>query len=132
MKSSAIVLYDGVCNFCDASVKFIWKHNRSGSIHFASLQSETGQKLLRMYQIPLNVNSFIFIEDGRAFLESDAAFRVARHLDPPWRFLTFGRIIPRPIRNRGYQLIANNRYKWFGQKEACEIPPPKVRARFID
>lgn len=128
----SLVLYDGLCNFCDASVKFIWKHNKTGTIHFASLQSETGQELLKQYQIPPDIDSFIFIDNGKAYLESDAAFRVARHLDKPWSLLRIGRLFPRPVRNAGYQMIARNRYKWFGQKEACEIPPPEVRARFID
>lgn len=128
----SLVLYDGLCNFCDASVKFIWKRNAMGSIHFVSLQSETGQALLKKHQIPTDIDSFIFIDDGTAYLESDAAFQVARHLDKPWSFLRIGRFFPRPVRNAGYQMIARNRYKWFGQKEACEIPPPEVRARFID
>lgn len=128
----SLVLYDGLCNFCDASVKFIWKHNKTGSIHFASLQSETGQALLKKHQIPTDIDSFIFIDNGKAYLESDAALQVARHLDKPWSFLRIGRLFPRPLRNAGYQIIARNRYKWFGQKEACEIPPPEVRARFID
>ncbi|MFC4354985.1 thiol-disulfide oxidoreductase DCC family protein [Chryseomicrobium palamuruense] len=128
----SLVLYDGLCNFCDASVKFIWKHNTAGTIHFTSLQGETGQQLLRQHQIPSDIDSFIFIENGKAYLESDAAFQVARHLDGPWKMLSVGRILPKSLRNAGYHVIARNRYKWFGQKDACEIPPPEVRARFID
>lgn len=127
----SLVLYDGLCNFCDASVKFIWKRNATGTIHFVSLQSEMGQALLKQYQVPLDTDSFIFIDNGKAYMESDAAFRVARHLDGPWRLLQVGIWFPKRIRNAGYQLIARNRYTWFGKKEACEIPPPEVRARFI-
>lgn len=132
MQPNYIVLYDGVCNFCDASVKFIWKRNASGSIHFASLQSETGKQLLRQFQIPESTDSFVFIEHNKAYTESDAAFRVVRHLDGAWKLIATLRIFPKRLRDAGYQLLAKNRYKWFGQKDVCTIPPVDVRARFID
>ncbi|PJK15912.1 thiol-disulfide oxidoreductase [Chryseomicrobium excrementi] len=132
MKPEQIVLYDGVCNFCDSSVQFIWKRDSRGIIHFASLQSEQAQTILRQQQIPADTDSFIFIDKGKAYVESDAAFRVARYLDKPWKYLAAGHVVPKFLRNAGYRLIARNRYKWFGKKEACSIPPVAVRARFLD
>lgn len=132
MEAKRIVLYDGVCNFCDASVQFIWKRDSKGVIHFVSLQSEIGRMLLAQNRIPEETDSFIFIDNGHAYIESDAAFRVVRYLDGAWRMLSIGRFVPKQLRDAGYRVIARNRYKWFGKKEACSIPPLNVRTRFLD
>ncbi|MCM3280666.1 thiol-disulfide oxidoreductase DCC family protein [Exiguobacterium sp. MER 193] len=128
----AIVLFDGDCNFCDASVQFIIHHDRHASIHFASLQSEVGQSLRTRHRIPESVDSIVYIEEGVPYLKSDAAIRIAEHLDGRWRLLRLIRFIPRPIRDHGYALFAKHRTRLFGKKEVCTLPSPDVRKRFLD
>ena len=129
---SAIVLFDGVCNLCDKSVRFIFRHDPSGYFQFAPLQSETAQKLLAEAgaSVP-DLNSILLIEDGKVYSHSTAALRIARRLKAPISLLWAGMILPRPLRDAIYKTIAKNRYKWFGQKETCEMPPKGLRERFL-
>jgi predicted DCC family thiol-disulfide oxidoreductase YuxK len=126
-----VILFDGVCNFCDASVQFILKRDKKEAFYFASLQSEAGQGLLEKHSVPENVDSMILVEDDKVYYKSSAALRISRHLDGAWKLLYVFMIVPAPIRNVVYDLIAKNRYKWFGQKESCMLPPPAVRKRFL-
>jgi len=126
-----VILFDGVCNFCDASVQFILKRDKKERFFFASLQSDAGQKLLKKYHVPEDVDSMIVIEDGRVFYKSEAALRISRQLKSPWWLLYGFILIPAPIRNIGYDFIAKNRLKWFGQKERCMLPPENFRRRFL-
>lgn len=126
-----VILFDGVCNFCDASVQFILSRDPQGIFHFASLQSEAGQELVKKHKVPADVDSLILIEDGKVYYKSTAALRISRHLQGAWKWLYGFIIIPTPLRNIVYDLIAKNRYKWFGQKDSCMLPPPKVRKRFL-
>ncbi len=128
----AIVLFDGDCNFCDASVQFILNRDPKGNFHFASLQADTGKMLRERHRIPDTVDSIVLIKDGVPYLKSDAAVRIAEGLDGPWRWLRFVRLIPRPLRDLGYDVIAKNRYQWFGKKETCKLPTPEERSRFLD
>ncbi|WP_010678480.1 thiol-disulfide oxidoreductase DCC family protein [Bacillus timonensis] len=127
-----IILFDGVCNFCDKSVQFILKRDSLQRYHFASLQSEAGKALLKKHRVPDDLTSFILIEDDRYYTKSTAALRVCRNLKGPYRLLFIFRFIPAPIRDIFYHVIANNRYKWFGKKESCMLPSPEVRKRFLD
>jgi predicted DCC family thiol-disulfide oxidoreductase YuxK len=131
-KLTHIILFDGECNFCDNSVQFIIKRDPKGRFKFASLQSETGQMLLKKYQINNDLSSFVLIENERFYLKSSAALRVCESLKGMWKFITILRVIPVPIRDCVYSFIARNRYKWFGKKESCIIPSPEVRSRFLD
>ncbi|RWR06541.1 thiol-disulfide oxidoreductase DCC family protein [Siminovitchia fortis] len=126
-----IVLFDGVCNFCDASVRFIIKNDPKGTFRFASLQSDIGQKLLKERNVPSDIDSIILIEGDKAYYKSTAALRIARHLQGFWKLAYGFLIVPAPIRNLAYDFIASNRYKWFGKKESCMIPSPDVRERFL-
>jgi predicted DCC family thiol-disulfide oxidoreductase YuxK len=126
-----IVLFDGECNFCDASVQFIIQRDPKGIFHFASLQSETGEELVRKHEIPDDVDSMILIEGDKVYYKSAAALRISRHLQGAWKLLYGLIIFPAPIRNFVYDVIARNRYKWFGKKESCMLPPPSVRKRFL-
>jgi predicted DCC family thiol-disulfide oxidoreductase YuxK len=126
-----VILFDGVCNFCDASVQFILNRDKKETFHFASLQSEAGQELLEKYNVPENVDSMILVEKDKIYYKSSAALRISRHLDGAWKLLYVFMIVPAPIRNIVYDVIAKNRYKWFGQKESCMLPPPAVRKRFL-
>lgn len=126
-----VILFDGVCNFCDASVQFILNRDPKGIFQFASLQSEAGQNLVKKHNVPADVDSMILIEDDKVYYKSTAALRISRHLQGAWKWLYGLIIIPSPIRNIVYDLIAKNRYKWFGQKESCMLPPPNIRKRFL-
>ena len=132
MNSKPIILFDGICNLCDGAVQFIIKHDPDGIFLFASLQSEAGQNLLKQYQLPLeNFNSFILLQDDKAYNKSTGALKVARQIKGAWSWLYIFMIIPKFIRDAVYDWIAQNRYKWFGKKDACMIPTPKLRARFL-
>jgi predicted DCC family thiol-disulfide oxidoreductase YuxK len=127
-----VILFDGECNFCDSSVQFIIKNDPKGLFHFASLQSEAGQELLKKYKVPEDVDSMILIEKDKAYYKSTAALRISRHLKGAWKLASGFTIIPSPIRNAAYDFIARNRYKWFGKKaESCMLPSPSVRKRFL-
>ena len=129
---SAIVLFDGECNFCDSSVQFIINRDVKGYFNFASLQSDVGQKLLKEHHVPAEMDSFMLIEDGKTYFKSSAALHICRHLAGGWKLLYALLIVPGPIRNVFYDFIARNRYKWFGKKEDhCMLPSPDVRRRFL-
>lgn len=128
----AIVLFDGDCNFCDASVQFILNRDTKGHFHFAWLQGEAGKALRTRHRIPEAIDSIVLLKDGVPYLNSDAAIRIAEGLDGGWRWLGLIRIVPRPLRDFGYDVIAKNRYKWFGMKETCKLPTPEERSRFLD
>ncbi|WP_209121371.1 thiol-disulfide oxidoreductase DCC family protein [Alkalihalobacillus sp. BA299] len=129
---SGIILYDGICNFCNYSVQFIIKRDRCGYFKFASLQSDVGKRLLNEYRLSHNINSFVYIDSDKCYLKSTAALKVSLHLDGAWKFLYLFRIIPTPIRDLIYHVIAKNRYRWFGQKESCILPTVDERKRFLD
>lgn len=126
-----VILFDGVCNFCDASVQFILERDPNEIFRFASLQSEAGQGLLKKYHVPEDVDSMILIESDKVYFKSSAALRISRHLQGTWKLLYILIIVPAPVRNVVYDIIARNRYKWFGKKESCMLPSPNVRKRFL-
>jgi predicted DCC family thiol-disulfide oxidoreductase YuxK len=128
-----IVLFDGVCKFCNASVHFIIDHDRRERIHFATLQSSTGQGFLARFGLDTKqFNSLLLVEGQRWFIRSTAALRIARYLDPPWPILSVLLLVPTFLRDSAYDLLAVNRYRWFGQLDACRIPTPEVQRRFLD
>lgn len=126
------VLFDGECNFCDASVQFIIKRDPYEYFQFASLQSETGQQLSKDFGIPDEVDSLVLIEKGKAYTKSGAALRIAKKLDGLWHLAFLFIIVPSPIRDAFYDFFARNRYKWFGKKEeSCMLPTAADRKRFL-
>ncbi|HPW86748.1 MAG: thiol-disulfide oxidoreductase DCC family protein [Chitinophagales bacterium] len=127
-----VVLFDGVCNFCESSVQFILRHDKTGSLRFASLQSEIGQQLLTAYGISHELQSVVFVESGKAYTKSAAAFRIARYFGGWWKLLLVFSILPAFITDFGYDIIAKNRYRWFGKKDACMIPSADIRSRFLE
>ena len=127
-----VVLFDGVCNLCNGSVQFIVRHDPAGRFRFASLQSEAGRALLRRHGLdPADLFSVILVEGGRAYSRSDAALRVAGGLSGGWRAVGALRVVPRPLRDLVYGWVARNRYRWFGRQDACMIPTPELRTRFL-
>jgi predicted DCC family thiol-disulfide oxidoreductase YuxK len=132
MKQQPVILFDGVCNFCNSSVNFVIKKDKHAVIQFAPLQSDKGRLFLRQYNYPENnLNSFIFIEEGKLYTRSTAALKVSRYLKGLWPVCYGLIIVPKFIRDGIYNWIAKNRYKWFGKKEQCMIPSPEVRKRFL-
>lgn len=129
---SAIILFDGVCNFCDGAVNFIIERDKKNYFRFAPLQSENGQKLAAEHGIDLEkIDSVILIEGGEVFTHSTAALKVARNLDGIWSLAHAFIIVPKFIRDYFYKLFARNRYRLFGKKDACMLPSPEVRAKFL-
>jgi predicted DCC family thiol-disulfide oxidoreductase YuxK len=127
------ILFDGVCNLCNGSVQFILRRDPQARFRFASLQSEAGRRLVTEQGLdPEVLNSVILIEEGRVYRESTAALRIARHMSGAWKLLRVFVLIPRPIRDVVYRLIARNRYRWFGKSETCWLSTPELRARFLD
>ncbi|HYH13781.1 MAG TPA: thiol-disulfide oxidoreductase DCC family protein [Flavisolibacter sp.] len=132
MIESPIILFDGVCNFCNSTVNFILKQDKKQVFRFAALQSTTGQKLLKKHHLPQQeFNSFLFIDNNKSYLASTAALRLVRYLPWYWQWTQLFWLVPRFVRDGIYRLIANNRYKWFGKRETCMIPSPEVRKRFL-
>lgn len=129
---SAIILFDGVCNFCNASVNFVIARDRAGYFKFAPLQSEIGEDVIERHGIDTTeTDSVILVEDNFAYTHSTAALRIARRLDGLWSWLFLLIVIPRPIRDVFYRLFARYRYRLFGRQDACMMPTPDIRARFL-
>jgi len=125
------VLFDGVCNLCNASIDFIIRRDRLGKLHFASLQGVRGRALKQQYAIPAEfTDNIVLIENGEAHHQSTAVLRIARHMNWPWNWTSWLTIIPAPVRDALYMLIARRRYRWFGRRETCRIPTPAERSRF--
>ena len=131
--SPPTILFDGVCNLCAWAVRFILERDPRNALRFASLQSDTGQRLLAEHGLQaVTMDSFVLIENGVAFTESTAALRVSRHLHRAWPLCYAGIILPRVLRDPIYRFIARNRYRWFGKQDSCMMPTPELRARFLD
>lgn len=128
----AIVLFDGVCNFCNASVNFVIERDKAGYFKFAPLQSEIGEELMAKHGIDTaDTDSVIVVENDRAYTHSSGALRIAKQLDGIWSWSYVFIIVPKPIRDFAYKLFAKHRYRLFGRQDACMMPTPEIRARFL-
>ena len=131
--SEPILLFDGVCNLCSSSVQFVLIHNKKENVKFASLQSEFASNALSNSNLPADyLNSLVLLEDGKTYVKSDAALRLAKHLNGLWKLGSIFLIVPKFIRNPVYGWVAKNRYRWYGKKDVCWIPEPKWKSRFLD
>lgn len=129
----SVVLFDGVCNLCNGSVNFLIDRDPDGRFLFASLQSAFGQQVLAMENLEeTDLKSILLISGGRVFTRSTAILRIARGMPAGWPLLYGFMLIPRFIRDLLYDLIARNRYKWFGKREVCRIPTPELKSRFLE
>ena len=129
---SAIILFDGVCNFCNGSVNFIIERDREAYFKFAPLQSEIGQKLLEENGIEkAETDSVVLIEDGKVYVRTTAALRIARKLSGAWRWFYGFIVVPSFFRDIFYNVFAKYRYKMFGKQDACMMPTPEIRERFL-
>ena len=131
-----VLLYDGVCGFCNKSVQLILDHDRRGEMRFAALQSDYGQAVIERHPELRGVDSVVYVEQTpggeRVHVRSDAALKVAAYLGGFWKLLLAARVLPRGLRDYFYDLFARNRYKLFGKYDTCMLPPPEVRSRFLD
>lgn len=128
-----VVLFDGVCNLCNGFVRFVVRRDRQGRVRFASLQSDAAAALLRGSAVdPAALASIVLVDDEGIHLKSDAVLRVAAALDGAWPAMAAFRIVPRPVRDAVYDLVARNRYRWFGRRDECMVPTPELRRRFLD
>jgi predicted DCC family thiol-disulfide oxidoreductase YuxK len=131
-KDKKIVLFDGVCNYCNDKINFIIKNDKQDVFRFVALQSETGQKIIKYLGIDSSVDSIILYEPGYAyFIKSEAIFRIIKHLSSAVKLLLLFNFIPTSIKNIFYDIIARNRYNWYGKKESCMMPTEEVKRKFI-
>lgn len=139
-----VVLFDGVCNLCNAAVQFMIDRDKANVLRFAPLQSDVAKELL---EASMGVDAakairdgatgggdpdtIVLVDQGEAWTHSNAALRIAQRLTFPWSWLIVGMVVPRPLRDLVYRFIARNRYRWFGKSDTCRIPTPELRARFL-
>jgi len=128
----ALIIFDGVCNFCNSSVNFIIRRDKKDHFRFTPFQSETAKKILSGIKTEdANPDSVILLEDGILYFKTTAALSIAKELSGAWHLFYVFIIVPTFIRNFFYNLIARNRYKWWGKKDSCMVPSPDVRKKFL-
>jgi len=127
-----IVLFDGTCGFCEASVRFIASRDPDGYFRFGASQSPRAAEILAAHGLTREqTKSIVLIEDGQVYLRSTASLRIAKRLTFPWRLAGAFLIVPRPLRDAAYAVVARVRQRLAGSSNACEIPPPEIRQRLI-
>jgi predicted DCC family thiol-disulfide oxidoreductase YuxK len=129
--AESVILFDGVCNLCNASVQFVIQRDPQAHFAFAPLGSDAANELLRGRRATITSDSIILVEKDAIYDQSTAALRIARRLSGGWSLTSAFLVVPRVLRDAVYRLIARNRYRWFGRRDACMIPTPELRARFL-
>ena len=133
---TTVILFDGVCSLCSGVVRFVIERDRAGRFRFAPLQGEAARRICAEHGIAVpdagDPDSIVVIDGGRALERSDAALAIAAGLPFPWSALRALRIVPRPLRDWTYRIVARNRYRWFGRRDACLVPTTEIRGRFLD
>lgn len=134
MEHKKIILFDGVCNLCNAAVLFVIKRDKKDIFRYAALQSEIGLKLTKERGINTKeVDSIVLIEPGVAYYtKSTAALKIAGHFGGIWKLVSVLQWLPGGFRNWVYDYVAANRYKWYGKKDQCMIPTPELKSKFLD
>jgi len=132
MLQESILLFDGHCSLCNGAVDFVLKRDTRKKLLLASIQGPAGQEVLKKYELPPSyLDTLVLVEQGKVYLGSTAALRVARHLGGGWPLFYSLIIIPKGIRDRIYQWISSHRYQWFGRKATCRIPNATEQAQFL-
>ncbi len=131
MQDKGIILFDGVCNLCNAFVQKVIKADKKDYFRFASLQSEIAQELLAPYPGVQDLKTVVLIEDGRLYTKSTAALRISKQLSGIWPVLQSGFIFPRFFRDGIYNFVAKNRHRWFGKKDQCMVPSSGLKNKFL-
>ena len=132
-KDKKIILFDGVCNLCDATVQFIIKHDKHDVFRFVALQSELGQQIVKYIGVETSkTDSIILYEPGHAYYyKAEAAIKIAKELGGIYSLMGIFSIFPDWFSNKVYDYVARNRYKWYGKKDECMIPTPEMKAKFL-
>lgn len=133
-KGKILILFDGVCNLCNGAVNFIIKRDKNNIFLFAALQEEVGKHMIRKYRVDTSkVDSILTLSSTTQNLEfkSDAALSISKHLGFPYSLLPVFKIVPKFLRDGVYDIIAKNRYRWFGKQEVCMIPTPELKSKFL-
>jgi predicted DCC family thiol-disulfide oxidoreductase YuxK len=127
-----VIVFDGVCNWCNAWVDFTLDHDPHAKFKFGTLQSPHAQQILKELRLSADdFETFLLLERGRVFTKSTAALRIARQLSGLWPLLSLGIVIPRLLRDAVYDYIARRRYRWKGKSDTCRVPTPAERERFV-
>ncbi len=128
-----VILFDGVCNLCNGSVEFIINRDRMGEFRFASLQSDTAKHLISKLDIPNDtMDSIILVENNKQYFKSSAVLHICRKLGGLWPLLYIFILVPVSIRDYFYDIVARNRYRWFGKRENCMVPSKELESRFLN
>lgn len=132
-KNQKLILFDGVCNLCDASVQYVIKHDKNDVFRYTALQSEVGQFIIKKFNVDTSKTDSILLysPENTIFYKSTAALKIASKLGFPRNLMAIFLIVPTFIRNFVYDFIAKNRYKWYGKKEECMIPLPELKSKFL-
>jgi predicted DCC family thiol-disulfide oxidoreductase YuxK len=130
-ETAPLLLYDGHCALCNGWVRFLLRFDRHGALQFAALGGTTGQGIIAAHPELALVDSLVLIEPDRVSVRSTAVLRIFRYLGGFWRIFLIGYLIPREIRDSLYDVVAHWRYRLFGRLDACPLPPPSARARFL-
>ncbi|MBI5856633.1 MAG: thiol-disulfide oxidoreductase DCC family protein [Sphingobacteriales bacterium] len=127
-----VILFDGICNYCNRIVNFIIRRDKKKIFRFAALQSEAGQRILKQLNLPTDkFESFILLDKEKVYQKSSAALRLYNKLPWYWKWTQLFWIFPTYIRDWVYGIIARNRYRWFGKRESCMVPTPELGERFL-
>ena len=127
-----VIVFDGVCNFCNAFVNFVLDRDADGLFKFGTLQSSQAQHILQHFQLSAHdYDTFLLIDQEKLFTKSTAALKILKQLGAPWSLLWIFVLIPRPIRDLIYDFIARRRYRWMGKSEVCRVPTQEERERFV-
>ena len=133
IQDKPVILFDGICNYCNSMINFIIRQDKKKVFLFATLQSDAGQKTLKEWNLPTDVfESFLLLDKGNLYSKSTAGLRLYNKLPWHWKWTQLFWIFPRIIRDLAYGIIAKNRYKWFGKREKCMVPTAELRERFLD
>ena len=129
---NSVIIFDGVCNLCNSSVTFVIKRDKSYKFKFAPLQSETAKNLISKLNLSTDkIDSIILIENHKYYIKSTAAIRICKELGALWSLMYILILVPKPVRDYIYDIVAKKRYKWFGKKEHCMIPTKELESRFL-
>jgi len=132
MLHKPVIFFDGVCNLCNAAVQFTIEHDSRGFFEFTALQGEFAQSVLPKLSVDVNkMNSILLLEGDQIYTKSSAALRIAKRLNGLWPLLYGFIIVPKFIRDFFYDIIAKNRYKWWGRQESCWVPTPELKSKFL-
>ncbi len=127
-----LILFDGICNFCNTAVQLVIEVDRQQIFKFAAIQSELGQKIYRQHGLdPHDIQTLMLVDGEQALTKSDAVLAVLSRLEGGWQLLAAGQALPQPLRDWAYTEFARQRFRLFGRRETCMVPTPELQARFI-